>query len=42
MNRRHHWENVYATRPPEALSWFQREPAVSLRLIETAGLTSDS
>ena len=29
-----HWDGVYATRDVTQVSWFQREPAVSLRLIE--------
>jgi Methyltransferase domain len=28
-----HWEQIYATRPSSGVSWFQREPAMSLRLI---------
>ena len=37
MNRQH-WEDVHAARPAEALSWFQQEPALSLALIEAAGV----
>lgn len=29
-----HWEDIYATRPSTALSWYQDEPETSLRLIE--------
>jgi SAM-dependent methyltransferase len=29
-----HWEDIYATRPSTALSWYQAEPDTSLRLIE--------
>ena len=28
-----HWDDVYAAKPPEDVSWFQREPEVSLRLL---------
>jgi hypothetical protein len=37
-DRQHHWEHVYTTRPSETVSWFQEEPALSLRLLEAAGL----
>jgi SAM-dependent methyltransferase len=29
------WDEVYATRNPTLLSWYQRDPAVSLRLVES-------
>jgi SAM-dependent methyltransferase len=32
-----HWEGVYATRPSTQLSWYEREPLTSLRLIEAFG-----
>lgn len=31
---REHWEGVYRGKGPEEVSWFQRDPAVSLRLVE--------
>lgn len=36
MDRREHWEQVWRSKPPEQVSWFQRDPAVSLELIEAA------
>ena len=36
-----HWEAIYADRPAEAVSWYQREPALSLALIEAAGVAPD-
>jgi len=40
--RAQHWENVYATRSTSEMSWYQREPATSLRLIEsTASAKAD-
>ncbi len=33
MKPKEHWESIYRENRPEALSWFQRDPAVSLRLI---------
>jgi 2-polyprenyl-3-methyl-5-hydroxy-6-metoxy-1,4-benzoquinol methylase len=31
-----HWDQVYATRGVDEVSWFQRDPAMSLRLVRTA------
>jgi SAM-dependent methyltransferase len=31
-----HWDGVYAARAPDALSWYQAEPALSLELIRRA------
>ena len=33
---REHWDGVYRARAPEQVSWFQREPDVSLRLVASA------
>jgi len=35
VNRRH-WEQIYETRPADELSWYQREPATSHRLVVAA------
>jgi len=32
-----HWEAVYLDRGPDNVSWYQREPAISLRLLALAG-----
>jgi SAM-dependent methyltransferase len=37
-----HWEHVYATKASDAVSWFQPEPTVSLRLLDAAGMTTGS
>ena len=29
-----HWENIYASKMPDGLSWYQAEPVASLELIE--------
>ncbi len=34
-----HWEQIYATRAIDEVSWYQREPAASIRLVE--GATQD-
>jgi SAM-dependent methyltransferase len=33
-----HWEEVYRTRNPAEVSWYQADPAVSLRLVEQTGV----
>jgi len=38
MERKAHWENVYQTKSPLEVSWYQREPEISLALIERAGV----
>ncbi len=39
MDAKAHWEGVYTTRPPDAVSWYQPEPTVSLELIREAGVS---
>ena len=41
MNRTEHWNQVYQTKTPDDLSWFQTRPATSLRLIEACGVAKD-
>ncbi len=36
MNRKAHWDRVYATKRPTELSWYQAEPARSLALLRQA------
>lgn len=38
MDRKAHWETVYATKASDAVSWFQPEPSVSLRMLDAAGI----
>jgi SAM-dependent methyltransferase len=33
MDRRAHWERIYAEKPPDQVSWFQAEARLSLELI---------
>ena len=42
VEREHHWEDIYATRDPAQLSWQQRAPAVSLRLVERSGIPREA
>jgi hypothetical protein len=39
MNRQAHWNRVFETKASAEVSWYQREPTLSLRLIEAAGFT---
>ena len=36
--RKEHWERVYTSRAPEAVSWHQKVPEISLALIEASGV----
>lgn len=36
MDAKNHWDTVYRAKGPAEVSWFQREPQVSLQLIEQA------
>ena len=38
MDRKAHWEQVYASKRPDEVSWFQPTPTRSLALIEELGL----
>jgi len=38
MDVKAHWEQRYATRAVDQVSWYQAQPSVSLRLIEQTGL----
>lgn len=37
MSSKDHWENVYATKASDSVSWFQPHAALSLRMIRDAG-----
>lgn len=40
--RHTHWQTVYGAKAPGEVSWFQDRPAVSLDLIEAAGLSNEA
>jgi SAM-dependent methyltransferase len=42
MDRAGHWNRVFTTRREQDVSWFEPLPAVSLRLLEAAGLDRDT
>ena len=42
LGRKQHWENVFVTKAPTEVSWFQAEPTLSLRLLDAAGLHAGS
>ncbi len=37
-----HWDQVYGSKSPDELSWFQREAAISLHFLRAAGATPAS
>jgi cyclopropane fatty-acyl-phospholipid synthase-like methyltransferase len=42
MDRHDHWNAVYSTKGERDVSWFEASPELSLRMIEAAGLTSET
>jgi len=42
IERKTHWENVYANSSPLRVSWYQKEPALSLQLIRDAQIALDA
>jgi SAM-dependent methyltransferase len=38
MDRKQHWEHVFAAKGEHDVSWFEALPAISLRMMEAAGL----
>jgi SAM-dependent methyltransferase len=42
MDAHSHWDRVHTTRDERGVSWFEAFPAVSLRLLEAAGLTPNT
>jgi len=41
MDRKQHWDTVYTNKSPLEVSWYQREPHLSLELIAATGLPKD-
>ncbi len=42
MNKQQHWENIYETKEPTDVSWFQTHLQKSLALIDSANLNADA
>src|SRR5690242_4204187 len=42
MQRKDHWERIYSTRQERDVSWFEALPALSLRMLDDAGLTLET
>jgi SAM-dependent methyltransferase len=42
VDRKEHWERVYATKRERDVSWFEALPALSIEMLEAAGLTRDT
>jgi 2-polyprenyl-3-methyl-5-hydroxy-6-metoxy-1,4-benzoquinol methylase len=41
LNNKQHWDDIYTNKSPESVSWFQREPTLSIKLIQSfCGLQS--
>ena len=41
-DRKKHWEEIYLDKSPLEVSWFQKEPTLSLQLIRNARLNCNS
>lgn len=41
-DRKTHWDDVYRRQSPNEVSWYQENPALSLRLIHASGLKTDA
>jgi trans-aconitate methyltransferase len=42
MEPREHWDTVYRAKGEQDLSWFEAAPEISLRMLDAAGLSTDS
>ncbi|MCS6849219.1 MAG: class I SAM-dependent methyltransferase [Anaerolineae bacterium] len=42
MSRKAHWDQVYRTKGPQDVSWYQRRPDLSLALIAASGVSKDA
>ena len=42
MDTRAYWDRIYSRKTDRQVSWFEQLPAVSVRMIEAAGLTSET
>lgn len=40
MNRKAHWERIYTDSSSSQVSWYQKQPTLSLELIDRAGVTT--
>jgi len=41
FNRKTHWQQVYQEKSPLDVSWYQKEPRLSLELIHRAGVRKE-
>jgi SAM-dependent methyltransferase len=42
MNRRNHWDHVFATKGERDVSWFEALPRISIEMLEATGITPDT
>lgn len=42
MQRKEHWERVFTTKGEQDVSWFEALPAISIQMLEAAGMARDT
>lgn len=42
MDRKQHWERVYTTKGEQDVSWFEELPAISIEMLEAAGMSRET
>jgi hypothetical protein len=42
MGRKEHWERIYSTKGERDVSWSETLPAISIQMLEAAGLTAET
>jgi SAM-dependent methyltransferase len=42
MERKEHWERIYTTKGERDVSWFEALPAISLEMLDAAGVTRET
>ncbi len=42
MTTQEHWNRIYSTKSDQEVSWFEALPEISVRMMESAGLTAES
>ncbi|MDP2829734.1 MAG: class I SAM-dependent methyltransferase [Sulfuricellaceae bacterium] len=42
MDKKHHWEQVYSTKAPDSVGWFQEHAELSLLMIKNTGLGKEA
>ena len=42
MNRQEHWNQIYQSKAPQELSWYEERPELSLEMIAASGVRKDA